>query len=260
MKRTVLSTAAVAAVSIACMGATWVLPGKGQHGSSTALTTDLVSYWDMDETGTNTREDSTATNNDLDTAVAAPTHTSSGKISNAMHLDNDTDAMRRASPSNLGIPSSGVLTVAGWVQPKGSVADGDICGLRTSYPSNIQWIVATVGTNSRYRVYLRAGSNDYEALSASSSAAVDTWAFLICEFDDSAKEIRISVNNGTPVTTSYSGSPASVTPAFQFGKPGSGGETGAVCYADEWGVWDRTLTSDEKAALYNSGNGTTYPF
>jgi hypothetical protein len=29
---------------------------------------------------------------------------------------------------------------------------------------------------------------------------------------------------------------------------------------DEWGFWARTLTSDERAALYNGGAGLAYPF
>jgi hypothetical protein len=82
---------------------------------------------------------------------------------------------------------------------------------------------------------------------------------VIAYFDDSANEIGIVINNGTPVTTSFTSSLSGGAGNLRVMRSTADGESpdGRI---DGLGVWSRVLTSDERTELYNSGTGKDYPF
>ena len=85
---------------------------------------------------------------------------------------------------------------------------------------------------------------------------MDTWYFIAAWYDAVAGTINISVNNGTPRSTSSPG-PTSRGNGFSIGQTLGSFLAGRV---QGVGVWDRVLTSAELTALYNSGNGLQFPF
>jgi hypothetical protein len=124
------------------------------------------------------------------------------------------------------------------------------------------------GATWEYQMYVNSGflislintaSGDKGVQSTFGTPGTGTWYFLILEYDSGTDALCISVNNGTPDSNA----------AFAHGGPQDGssaltiGDTPGEFWdgrIDEVGIWNRVLTSGEKATLYNSGSGTTYPF
>jgi hypothetical protein len=86
-----------------------------------------------------------------------------------------------------------------------------------------------------------------------------TWYFFRCQHDATANTLGISINNGAMDTAALVGGLVDGTAPFRMGQDFAGTSefTGLI---DEVAVWRRKLTTDEATALYNSGNGRTYPF
>jgi hypothetical protein len=86
------------------------------------------------------------------------------------------------------------------------------------------------------------------------------WHLAIATFDR-AGNASIYVDNGTPATVSITDVTGSVnhTGGLAIGG-GVGGSHLSNSSIDEVGIWNRVLTSAERTALWNSGNGVTYPF
>ena len=97
------------------------------------------------------------------------------------------------------------------------------------------------------------------ASSAFGAVSVDTWYFVVCWHDSVNNLLGLSVN-GVQDTLEYSSGVLDSTASFVLGgfqTVGSGVlHQGDI---DEASFWKRVLTSDERAAIYNSGNGLAYP-
>lgn len=96
-----------------------------------------------------------------------------------------------------------------------------------------------------------------EVKTTAASFSTATWYLAICTHDAAANEIAISINAGTPDTASHSGGIFDGTVDFLLG---SGPGTYWDGLIDEFHVWRRVLTSDERTQLYNGGSGLAYPF
>jgi RHS repeat-associated protein len=88
------------------------------------------------------------------------------------------------------------------------------------------------------------------------------WYWVVGWYDAANDSLSISVNNSLPITTTGVSGPADTTSAFRIGGEMNGG--GMSHYwngrIDGVGFWKRTLTAEERTALYNGGNGCDYPF
>lgn len=84
--------------------------------------------------------------------------------------------------------------------------------------------------------------------------SLNTWYFYHVYYD--GVNIGISINNGTAVTTAYTGDIQDSTNPLVFGSQGStndhDGRIAAV------GLWKRVITAAEVTTLYNSGLGLVY--
>jgi len=87
-------------------------------------------------------------------------------------------------------------------------------------------------------------------------AATGAWAFVVGWHNAADNTVNLQVNNATAVSASHTGGCQETTAPFRIGAYGSssGGNfmDGGI---DEVAVWNRVLTSDEKAEIYNSGAG-----
>ena len=84
--------------------------------------------------------------------------------------------------------------------------------------------------------------------------ATDTWYHLILVMDSDAGTKSIYVNADSGVTQTGTSIRDDVSSGMQFG-------WGALFDGafDEIAFWSKALSSDERTALYNDGNGITYP-
>jgi hypothetical protein len=86
-----------------------------------------------------------------------------------------------------------------------------------------------------------------------------TWHLIQGWYDAGSHLVGASLDNGTPVTAALASITAVPGSTFRLGDSVPENQ-GPFIYVDEVGIWNRMLTSGERAALYNAGAGATYPF
>ncbi len=229
-----------------------------------ALTTNLLSYWKLDESSGNAADSvgsNTLTNNNS-TAYAT------GKINNGADLE--------ASSSNyFSIASSASLRIKGdmsfsfWVKLESLPSSG-----------NSFWIIdkksETGEDYSVYAVYLKNNAGAYEltyrSTNGSSASLQDdfvswtpstaTW-YHVSVTRTNAGSIIFYVNGSQQGTTQtgYNGTLSDDSDlAFYIGRYKSADGRYFDGIVDEVGVWNRELTGAEVTSLYNGGTGIQYPF
>ena len=215
------------------------------------LKTSLVSWWGHNET-VGTRVDSHGSN-DFTVVTAG---SSTGLVGNASVYGSNTVAIRTAdSPTDAKL--TGDKTIAFWIKPD-NLTDLRYFGM-DNVTANREWNFNR--TDFSGRGYTFAAWNSSSTLIRASSfiePVVGEWALLIGQYDDTAKEIGISVDGGIMATiaTGTSSMFTSGTAPLVFGIPPGG--SGFVGAADESAIWNRLLTVAEITALYNSGSGIGY--
>ena len=151
------------------------------------------------------------------------------------------------------------FTIAGWVKLT-TLADGAIWstiqlisaqnGFHLQYQSStnrLRWICYGDGTTGAIAV-----ANDFGNLTA------DVWVFVVCQHDETANKVGISVDNSAIDLQNLIGGVFQGTAPLMLG-----------CYLstlnipefpinaaiDEFMIWDRLLTAAEITSLHNSGSG-----
>lgn len=224
-----------------------------------SLLSGLVSYWTFNETS-GTRADSLGTNDLSILSSTPPGTTSSGVIGNATAIVGTTTQDYLCSPNNSSQSPTGSFTFAGWVYLQGIVPQ--------------PWIFGNIdgsGNNRGYFLTVRLGvfelqlSNDgttpaFANASTLGLPATGTWYFIQTGYNTSNSTAFISVNGGTIDTGSFTGPNNSTIENLCWGNQtadGLGSYSGINI--NQWGYWNRVLTSGEISTLYKSGTGTTYP-
>lgn len=103
--------------------------------------------------------------------------------------------------------------------------------------------------------YRRNGATG--AVTTSNNVGVGVWGFACVTFTAATSTLSLTLNNGTPATSTTSTSPGSL--AYNFGSDNAGTQfwNGLI---DEAGIWTVALTPTQITNLYNGGAGVTYPF
>jgi hypothetical protein len=237
-------------------------------GTVDSLLTGLEAWWSLDESsGTRTDSHNSIALTDNNTVASA-----SGQISNGADFERaDLDYLRIASPipSNLQFADED-FTIAGWVKIE-SVHTTPYYFPMISYnngsggtAANVAYQIVQYHNGSNYVCYFNVSDGSTRNLVESDtlSPPTATWYHIIAEHDATADTISIALNNGTPQSTAHTA--GCHAPAFPFTMSAFEHLIGNFPYhgdgiMDEWAIWRRTLTSNEKARLYNSGSGMGYP-
>lgn len=229
-----------------------------------ALTDNLVSYWKFDE-ASGDAADSTATGNTLtNNAVALYT---AGKINNGVNVIKITSQfMSHADNASLSI--TGDFSASFWYKPNGTLgADTGECLFG-------KWGGTTQRSyNTRHR--LLSGVEDIIVSLNSSGGGGGTlgqwlttlsdgvWYHLVFVYDNAGTCDLYKNNVALTQATSQATSLFDSSEPFRVGAAGDNSSVAsdfANGQFDEFGLWDRTLSSGEVSQLYNSGNGLAYPF
>lgn len=222
-----------------------------------ALTDNLISYWKFDEASGNAL-DSHGTNplTDNNTVGAG-----AGKINGAR----DLTATGATATSEFFTRGSGAIllednnfTFAGWFRIDNASTSRGILfqTVSASLPLSLIWS-QSLG-RLQYVIIGGPGPTTTTINTANSSVAGSTWYHVVIWHDATNNNIGLVLNNGTPLTAGHS-----------VGLNDSGGLhvlrfghlSDAISFdglLDEWGYWQRVLTSEDIATLYNSGDGTPY--
>lgn len=225
--------------------------------SASTLMNDLVAYWRMEESGTDSRVD----------AINSLSLTANGNVSA------DTGKRNDAVQLEWNVGGVGYKYLNGSTDSKYSVGAGGKTWAVWISANNVAgpFILFTKGTgaNDEYYFYIDANGKlwvdliggdgswaDYIEASGSNGDIVGgVFTLVISWYDPADKKIRFSVNNGTTRVspTALSGTPFNGAADFLINRTGSTTYYGGLW--DEMMFWDRPLTSDERAELYNSGTG-----
>lgn len=115
-------------------------------------------------------------------------------------------------------------------------------------------------TNAGFRFYVNglylavSGTNGFDSTA--------TWYYVIGWHDAAADTVNLQIDNGTPISTGTGGVAPEVSVAqFRIGaREYAGNQDYSNARIDDVGFWKKVLTTNERTALWNNGNGLAYPF
>lgn len=220
--------------------------------SPSSLLTNLIGYWKLDE-ASGSRADSTSnvlTLTDINTVTQAV-----GKIGNAGQFTHaNSEYLTRVNHAAFA-HTGNALTASCWVYldsengvfwtALGKYASGkfEYCFQRDSVDGKIKFYASLNGASSTPAI--------------GTVLSVGAWHHLIGWFDGST--VNIQIDGGTATSAALVGTIFDSDGDFSIGSLGGLGTTHVDGRIDEVGLWNRTLTVPERATLYNSGAGVTYP-
>lgn len=242
-----------------------------------ALTDNIISYWKMDESsdgsGAVARNDSVTTNHLTDNSPYAAS--AAGKIGNGVDLEaSASEYLSIADASQSGLDLSNAFSISFWVKAE-SLAGTDYVLYKGKTDGNIRayWVVLS-GDTSTAQICVavsddgttNAGHYVTYGTTSSDFPGVGTFYHIVITFTTSTEACAVYLNGVSKATTLIDGSSVGASiynsaGSFKIGCRETTVPTGFFDgIIDEVGIWSRVLSSTEVTALYNSGNGLTYPF
>ena len=224
-----------------------------------ALATNLVSYWNLDESS-GTAADSVGGNTLTNNGSAAYV---SAKINNGITAVRNTDYLSHASPT--GLNPTGSFSINFWVNWS-AIADGNWNGMVSKCDNSSRaYCSGLLRDGSNYYIGFSigtSGGSEYRTTQAISTPSTGVWYMYTLVFDATAHTNYIYVNAAQQVADT--GAPSSAqagTAEFRIGYHNNpSGSDGADAIFDEVSFHDRAITSGEVTTLYNAGAGCAYPF
>lgn len=221
-----------------------------------ALKDSLISHWKLNESS-GTRNDSHSTNHLTDNNTVG---VGTGKLDNAADFD-------YASREYLSITDNAAVSVGDidfsftfWMKPE---SFSQLCivvgktnfGRHNGIPSFCEYgfDLTTGGVLSFW-----VANSAFGTATWGSSLSTATWYFVRGWHDSVSNVVGIVVNEGTPVTTSYSGGVANRSDPFVIGTLYGFSSNSFDGLVDSVSFWKKVVTSVEAGEIYNSGNGLDY--
>jgi len=210
-----------------------------------ALLDNLKHYWKLDESSGN------AINafGGLDLTNTGTVTYVSGKINNSADFDG-TSNQRLSASNNLGFDSGGNFSFSFWFSLDAFGA-GYIVDL-TSNTTNQRRILVYVGATNTVKLF--ASGNEVE----SGTLSTGTWYHCVVT-SNSSGTLELFINGSSQGTTSM-GTLNYNNNEFSLGAPWDSFGSLTNGQVDEFGAWNKVLTSDEITELYGSGSGNAFPF
>jgi len=215
---------------------------------------DLISWWSLDEES-GVRVDSHGGNNLVDNNTVLYAN---GKVNNAA----DFDVANQEYLSHIDNPDLSFgdedFTIAYWVNHEtlGGVTQRHVAKWAAG---TLEYMVSYKGPDNRFSFWVSDnGVNQAEEnADVLGAPAVDTWYFIVAWHDSVANTINIQVNNGAIDSGAHATGVNNDTSLFAVGASSANVQwmNGLM---DEVGLWRRVLTAEERATLYNDGDGIGY--
>lgn len=221
------------------------------------LPSGCQAYWRMDET-TGDRVD--LINSTALTPTASVNYNAGTLVTNSVHFPTGHYLSANSGPSFVLGTSGYTITLwvrwTGWNSAAASQVifrKGDAGG--TDYL--FQGLSSYDGGANQYRWVDVASSGAYGINSTRVTLSNDGWDF-ICIWDDRANnKVWIQVNMLTPESVAVTGTPSDAGRPFKMSSV-NGASNYMIGDVDEFAIWDRALTVDERTALYNMGSGRPF--
>lgn len=213
-----------------------------------ALTDGLIGYWKMDDNS----NDALGSRNGSDTSMTYST----GKINNAGVFNGSSSAVTIANHTSL-FPTS--LTVSLWINFTTVQQNKHIFTLQNANDSPyLGFSIFVEDSANGKKIWSATRSTSFGWVASTNNLNDGNWHHVVVTFDSGTHTMWVdgtqnSQNTGKTLVWDTGAN-------LMFGKfynYAGGYYNGKL---DEVGYWNRALTSDEIATLYNSGSGTAYPF
>jgi hypothetical protein len=231
-------------------------PQKGGFvSSSNSLRNGLIVWWDLDEASGNRAASYSGYTSALTLTDVNSVASATGKLGLAAdYVAASTEALSIASNSAL---QAGDIefTIAGWMYLTDKTnARALVCKNR-----DVEYQVYYEDFNDRFLFEVTAdgtgGTYGGVAANTFGSPSLNTWYFIVAQYDPATDELSISVNNGAVDTSSHAGGIFAGSGTFYVGSMDGTAYGSMDGRIDLVGVWKRKITAAEIAYLYNSGNG-----
>lgn len=226
-----------------------------------ALSSSLISYWKLDESGTGARNDSVGSNNlTNNNGVTQGTSVSVNMVNSASFLGSSSQSLSIVSNSSLQVPSNGSFSLVCWVYFTSVSGEQWVVSKKTDDDVTREYVIR-LGALSAGQIDTSmtfTGGNINTQASNFGSLVANTWYFCSLRWDYLNNTVWTGVN-GVYNTGTPSGTNSTSTGTFRMGT-----EVGTTHFLtgnmDGVGYWKSFLTNNDLAILYNMGKGMQYPF
>ena len=209
------------------------------------LTTNLISYWELEETS-GTRNDSHGSNHLTDNNTVTSGTGQVGTAAFFTSANSEYLSITDAAQTGLDITTTG--SWAYWIKFN---TDTDAVVL-AKYSTGQQgyWLQHQVGTSQRF-------TNSAEiAMDVTATMNTGTWYFCVWTYNSGTATFYL---NGTSQGSATNGTSLTNTTApFELGRINKYNSNYVDGLMDQVGVWSKVLSGTEITDLYNGGAGLSY--
>lgn len=169
----------------------------------------------------------------------------------------------------VSIKGKSAWSVAGWIKPE-ALKQTTINPIYTEWnPSDYGSSRFSVQIDSDHKIFSQVNFTDYQEefdllrVSTENPVAAGEWIHFVAVVDLSAKALRLYLNGVEVASATNEDAPDSAPDSLPYNDPrlmhwGADNDYCVPGCLDEFAIWHRALSSDEVAALYNSGAGLFY--
>lgn len=223
--------------------------------SAQVTTTNLISYWKLDEASGNAT-DAHGTNTLTDNGTVG---SDTGKINTAREfLIANSEYLSIADNTDLSVGDIN-FSIAGWVYLDDLTVDQYLISKYNTTGDQREYALAFInGSPDVFRFIVSTAGTSGVVVDSPATLTSGTWYFVAGGHSASADEIWISVNAATPTLLGHTTGVFDGTSAFQIGaRPTAAGLfSGRI---DEASMWKKDIRAN-LSDLYASGSGLAYPF
>jgi len=217
--------------------------------------TNLVGFWQLDETsGTNCNDQ---TSNNLDgTANDASTVNSAGKINWCRYHSGNTH--RITLPNNSLLKPQSSFTIALWLKPLSNIwTNGHIFG---NYAGNYNGYGFTFDSNNTGKLCLRVGGggttlSDYFSTSV---VSINTWHFIAVTFNGTGNPVYFYIDGSYENAGNATNNVAYNNISYTYIGNNPNWNPGFIGYVDEVLFYNTALNKTDLDTLYANGSPTRY--
>ena len=223
----------------------------GGGGSQLVSLSSICGYWKFDETSRTQLTDDAYSTRDgsIGTLIVCP---SQGKISTSFNFKvglGSYVSLPQDSSSQMGTSD---FTMTAWVYPT-QLDAGQWRGIFGGDFNGFVW--------GAYGTDLLGAKNNVAATPASGlTLTLNTWQFVAVTFDSTATTNNLTFYRNADSSTVNFNYDFDTAYTNYIGILVTLDSNHWIGNIDEVGIWKRKLTPTEISALYNAGNGLTYPF